>query len=109
MFLLGAFLVGGSLGFTVDRMVSYRGDPRGSSVIDAFAEELSLTPAQRAAVDSILTERNRVMDSILAPVRPQLHAVRDSARREIAARLTESQRRRFDAFLKRTKSSSSHD
>ena len=102
MFLLGAFLVGGTLGFTVDRVVSERQHAAGKeSPIDAFAAELDLSPTQRAAVDSILTARNRVMDSLMAPVRPQLHAVRDSARQRIAARLTEPQRRKFDAYIER--------
>ena len=106
MFLLGAFVVGGTLGFTVDRMVSDRlraGAPQ-TSVVDAFAEELNLSAPQRAAVDSILTARNRVMDSIMAPLKPRLHAVRDSARQAIALRLTDAQRAKFDAYIERTKS-----
>ena len=106
MFLLGAFLVGGTLGFTVDRVVSdrLRDSAPQMSLVDAFAEEISLSPSQRAAVDSILTARNRVMDSIMGPVRPKLHAVRDSARHAIATRLTDDQRAKFDAYLERTKS-----
>ena len=105
MFLLGAFVVGGTLGFTVDRVVSegLHAAPRPTSGVDAFAEELDLSPTQRAAVDSILTARNRGMDSLVAPVRPQLHAVRDSARHAIASRLTTGQRAKFDAYLERTK------
>ena len=106
MFLLGAFVVGGTLGFTVDRVVSegLHAAPRPVSVVDAFAEELDLSPTQRAEVDSILTARNHVMDSLVAPVRPQLNAVRDSARHAIASRLTEEQRAKFDAYIERTKS-----
>jgi hypothetical protein len=105
MFLLGAFLVGGTLGFTVDRVVSnrLRETDHPTSLVEAFAEELSLSPSQRAAVDSILTARNHVMDSLMAPVRPKLHAVRDSARHAIASRLTNEQRAKFDAYLERTK------
>ena len=108
MFLLGAFLVGGTLGFTVDRVVSEGLHPTShpTSLVDAFAEELDLTPSQRTAVDSIITTRNRVLDSLIAPVRPQLHAVRDSARRAIASRLTNEQRAKFDAYLERTKNQS---
>ena len=108
MFLLGAFVVGGTLGFTVDRVVSegLHATPRPTSVVDEFAEELDLSAGQRAAVDSILTARDRVMDSLVAPVRPQLHAVRDSARHAIASRLTDEQRAKFDAYLERTKSQS---
>jgi len=105
MFLLGAFLVGGTLGFTVDRMMSERlrdADSK-TTMLDAFAAELELTPTQRASVDSIFSTRNRVYDSLMAPIRPQLRAARDVARREIAARLTEPQRRKFDAYLARSR------
>jgi hypothetical protein len=105
MFLLGAFLVGGTLGFTVDRVVSerLREPERPASLVDAFAEELELSPGQRAAVDSILTARDHVLDSIIAPVRPRLYAVRDSARLAIATRLTDQQRAKFDAYIQRTR------
>lgn len=105
MFLLGAFLVGGTFGFTVDRVVGDRllkreGD--GSS-LDAFAAEIGLSAAQRAAVDSILDERHRIIDSIMAPVRPQISAARESARRQIRMRLTPEQEPRFDAYVARTR------
>jgi branched-subunit amino acid ABC-type transport system permease component len=105
MFLLGAFLVGGTLGFTVDRVVNERlrdADSK-TSMLDAFAAELELSATQRAAVDSIFRTRNRVYDSLMAPIRPQLRAARDSARREIAARLTEPQRRKFDEYIARSR------
>ncbi len=108
-FLLGAFLVGGTLGFTVDRMVGDRLVPArvasvdsAASMLDEFAAELDLTAAQRAAVDSILDERHRIMDSIMAPVRPGLRAARDSARHHIARRLTADQQVKFRAYLERT-------
>ena len=105
MFLLGAFLVGGTLGFTVHRVVGGRlsATTEQTSPVDAFAAELDLSGAQRAAIDSIYRVRNRVYDSIMAPVRPQLRAARDSARHAISARLTDEQRAKFDAFIERTK------
>lgn len=108
VFLLGAFLVGGTLGFTVDRvvgdrLVGFRVAERDSttSMLDEFSAELDLTTAQRAAVDSILDERHRIMDSLMAPVRPQLRAARDSARHAIARRLTPAQQSKFRAYLDR--------
>jgi len=67
----------------------------------SIAAEIGLTPAQRAAVDSIMDERHRIIDSIMGPVRPQITAARESARRQIRAHLTPEQERRFDAYLKR--------
>lgn len=103
MFLLGAFLVGGTLGFTVDRVVGdrMRGAGDSHSFLDEFSDELQLSPAQRAAVDSILDERHRIDDSLMTPIRPQLDAARQNARRQIAARLDAPQRQKFEAYLAR--------
>ena len=115
LFLLGAVLVGGALGFTADRVVGDRLLPRAEaatppaarSSLDEFSDEIGLTPAQRAAVDSIMDERHRIIDSIMAPVRPQISAARESARKQIRARLTPDQGARFDAYVKRQESTSS--
>ncbi len=114
MFLLGALLVGGALGFTADRVVGDKLLPRAEaatppaphSTLDEFSTEIGLTPAQRAAVDSIMDERHRIIDSIMSPVRERVSAARESARRQIRARLTPEQERRFDAYLKRQESAS---
>ncbi len=106
-FLAGAFSLGASVGYGWDRTLAGRapatvasGAPR-ASMYDAFAEELGLSAEQRAAVDSILDERHRIMDSLVAPVRPQLEAARESARAQIRRRLTAEQQLRFDRYLAR--------
>jgi hypothetical protein len=112
MFLVGALLVGGALGFTADRVVGDRLLPRAEAAtvpptpnaLDDFSAEIGLTPAQRAAVDSIMDERHRIIDSIMGPVRPQISAARESARKQIRARLTADQEVRFDAYVKRQES-----
>ena len=101
-FLLVAFLAGGSLGFAMDRVGGERlfGGGRGeSSMLDRFAEDLDLTPAQRLAVDSVLDERHRRMEALFATIRPQMSAIRDSARKQIALRLTPEQRVKYDQYL----------
>ena len=113
MFLLGAVLVGGALGFTVDRVVGDRLLPRAEAAtppasrnaLDDFSSEIGLTPAQRAAVDSIMDERHRIIDSIMKPVRPQIAAARESARKQIRQRLTREQEARFDAYIARQEKS----
>ena len=114
MFLLGAFVVGGTFGVAADRLVGDRLLPRAeaatvgsNNAIDAFAAEMQLTSGQRAAVDSIMDERHRIIDSIMAPVRPHITAARESARRQIRMRLTPEQMPRFDAYLARTAAQSS--
>jgi hypothetical protein len=97
----GALLVGAAVGVAADRVWLGRQPAAPPGWLDAFAADLGLSPAQRAAVDSILDERERVMDSLVAPVRPQLDATRAAARRQIRARLTEPQQARFDAYVAR--------
>lgn len=97
----GALVVGAAVGVTADRVWLGRQPAGPPGWLDAFAADLALTPAQRAAVDTVLDERERVMDSLVAPVRPQLDAARASARRQIRARLTAPQQARYDAYLAR--------
>jgi hypothetical protein len=101
MFLLGAVLVGGALGFTADRVLSTdrcarSGDNRSFAWL---TEELHLTPQQSAAVDSIVGRRHREMRAVISTVRPQMVAVRDTARQQIRRVLDDAQRARFDELL----------
>lgn len=98
-FLAGAFTLGATVGLGFDRsMANATTTP---SAYESFASELALTPGQRAAVDSILDARHRTIDSLLAPVRPQMERARNSAQREIAARLSPDQQTRYTAYLER--------
>jgi Spy/CpxP family protein refolding chaperone len=102
MFLLGALLVGGALGFTADRVLvgdrcGKDGDHRRSR--SWLSGELNLTTEQRAAVDSIFERRHREMRAVIATVRPRMDAVRDTARQQIRAVLTDAQRARFDEII----------
>jgi Spy/CpxP family protein refolding chaperone len=100
MFLLGAVLVGGALGFTADRVLLGEklcprwGDYRGMRA--TFADELDLTAAQRAAVDTILDLRHRQMTEVLKPVRPQMDSISENARNQIRRLLAPAQQSRFD-------------
>ncbi len=102
MFLLGALLVGGALGFTADRVLAgdrcaRNGDHRRSRTW--LTEQLNLTAQQAAAVDSIVERRHREMRAVIAPVRPQMDAVRDTARQQIRRVLDDAQRARFDELI----------
>ena len=75
-FLLGAVLVGGALGFSADRVVPQRGQ-----LTAGLQGAASTTPrhhrAQRAALDSILDDRNCRMDTSCAdPADARLDQVR---------------------------------
>jgi Spy/CpxP family protein refolding chaperone len=83
MFLLGAFITGGALGFTADRMMGaghgreMRG-PRGYR--QKLARELDLTPVQQASVDSLIEQKHRQIVALYKPVRPQLDSIAVVAR-----------------------------
>jgi hypothetical protein len=107
MFLLGALLVGGALGFTADRVIAgdrcaKSGDHRRSRTW--LTEELNLSAQQAVAVDSIVERRHREMRALISPMRPQMDAVRDTARQQIRRVLDDAQRARFDELIAKKES-----
>ena len=101
MFLLGAFVVGGALGFTADRVWGRDAtcrDPRSSR--ELLYERLDLTSGQRASWDSILDDRHRQFDSLFKPIKPQMDSIRSRGRAQIRALLTPEQLERFEAILR---------
>ena len=101
MFLLGATLAGGALGFSADRMMSHArvGTKDRLSVRDQLSADLSLTPGQRAAVDSILDDRHRQFAEAMKPIRPRLDSIRLNARSQIMNHLDAAQQDRFRRML----------
>ena len=100
MFLLGAVLVGGALGFTADRVWTRDAacnDPRASRAL--LYDRLELTGAQRAAWDSLLDDRQRQFDSLFKPIKPQMDSIRSRSRAQMRALLTSEQRERFEAII----------
>ena len=100
LFLLGALLAGGVMGFTAALTFAGDGSARnGQDFRRRFAEDLDLSESQRTAVDEILDERNRQLQTVLAPVRPQMDSIKNHARQQIRQLLDERQRARFEAYL----------
>ena len=83
MFLLGAFLTGGALGFTADRVIG-GGHNRGMRGQRAYrqrmAEELKLTREQQVSIDSLMEQKHRQIVALYKPVRPQLDSIAGVAR-----------------------------
>lgn len=83
MFLLGAFITGGALGFTADRVI---GGDRGHEgrghrgYRQRMAAELDLTPAQQASIDSLMDQKHRQIVAVYRPVKPQLDSLALAAR-----------------------------
>jgi len=67
-------------------------EPSAEWVTDRLAEDLSLTPAQRVRVDSIVTHGMAERREIMAPVKDRLGQLLDSTRTAIDAVLTPEQR-----------------
>ena len=103
MFLLGAVLVGGALGFTADRvMIQDRICATDATKTDAralFAQRLSLTTEQERKVDSILDERHRQYELLTAPLQGKLDSVKLHSRAQIRLLLSPDQSKAFDAFI----------
>jgi hypothetical protein len=99
-FLLGAALVGGAFGFTADRFVTRdRVCPRwgdDQAMRRRFGDELSLSDAQRAAVDTIVIEKHRAINALVKPIQPQLDSISNEARQKIKARLDPQQLSTFE-------------
>jgi Spy/CpxP family protein refolding chaperone len=94
MFLLGALLVGAILGFSATRVFRDNGPTPGRQ---AMYDDLQLTAAQRAAMDSLLDQRHCQISRTLATVEPKLDSIRASARAQMDRLLTPEQRTRLEA------------
>lgn len=106
MFLLGAFVTGGALGFTADRVMGggHNREGRGPRAYrQKMSEELKLTPAQQASVDSLIEQKHRQIVALYKPVRPQLDSialvarvVSDSTHAQIKRLLNPDQQAKLD-------------
>lgn len=98
-FLLGAVLVGGVLGFSADR-VFRRDDSTIASRRKALYDDLTLSAAQRATMDSVLDDSNCQIDALLRPVQPAMDSIKATRRMAINAILTPEQRTRIEVRRK---------
>ncbi len=111
MFLLGAFIAGGAMGFTADRVISrdkpnHRGGGRPS--MSRMAKELDLTAAQRVQFDSIMSNRRRQMHEQFKPFQPQMDSMAkigktlsDSTHEQMKRVLTPPQQVKLEAMRAR--------
>lgn len=65
-----------------------------------LADDLGLNDMQRAQLDSVLDDRNRVNDSLMAPVRPSLDSLGAATRQRIRQLLTPEQQATYDQMLR---------
>ncbi len=101
------FVVGVLAGAAGERLLERRAGPppraereNGAPRLPRVLEEMSLTAAQRAAIDSILASGRPRNEAIIAEVLPRFRAVGDSLHTAIRTVLTPAQAARFDAYLR---------
>ncbi len=99
MFLLGAVLVGGVLGFSAERV--FGGAPKHPQIgREAMYDDLGLSPQQRDQMDSVLDARQDQIQALLRPIQPQLDSVKANARAQFRRILTADQWAKFQQRVK---------
>jgi Spy/CpxP family protein refolding chaperone len=96
MFLLGAILVGGALGFSADRVFG-RDTVKHWAGRTRMYDDLALTQEQRSRMDSLLDDRNCQINAVMKPVRTQLDSIKDVAHQQMLQILTPEQQSRLEA------------
>jgi hypothetical protein len=90
MFLLGAVLVGGVLGFSADRVLA--DNQKHWAPRMRMYDDLGLSAEQRTTMDSVLDERNCQIGAVMKPVKPQLDSIKKAAHQQVLQVLTPEQR-----------------
>ena len=76
MFLLGAVLVGGVVGFSADRVYQHQRFAIGYGPRARFYDEIGLTQPQRATMDSLAFANECAVKAVVKPVKQQLDSIR---------------------------------
>lgn len=95
MFLLGATLFGGALGFSADRVFAHR-PQRGWAQRTAMYDDIGLSDRQRAQMDSLLDDSNCQMALVMKPVRPVLDSIHANAKHQMRLVMTAEQQAKLD-------------
>ena len=99
-FFIALFAAGTAVGVVADRYLQREklqrqwGDPRAMRA--RLADDLGMTADQRAAMDSLLDDRNRQYDSLMAPMRPTLDSLGAATRQRLRQLLTPEQQATYD-------------
>ncbi len=99
-FFIAVFAAGAAAGVVADRYVQRErlqrqwGDQR--AMRNRLADDLGMTDAQRASMDSLLDDRNRQYDSLMAPMRPTLDSLGAATRQRLRQLLTPEQQATYD-------------
>jgi hypothetical protein len=100
MFLLGAVLVGGVLGFSAERVINKKPGLRVPARVQMY-DDIGIDSAQRVTMDSVLDETNCKLGDASRPLRPVMDSIRNEGFNTIKGLMTPVQREAFDAREKR--------
>jgi hypothetical protein len=101
MFLLGAVLVGGALGFSADRYLGHEKFASQFGPRARFYDELGLSPQQRSTLDSLEFVQGCAMKSVLAPHDSLLKAMKARFRAQRDSVFNKEQKARLDQMVAR--------
>jgi Spy/CpxP family protein refolding chaperone len=100
MFLLGAALVGGVLGFSADRYLAHEKVMSEFGPRPKFYDALGLSQQQQYTLDSIAYAQDCVMKAVMAPVQPKVDSIRAEFRTQFRQVFTPEQQAQLDARRK---------
>jgi hypothetical protein len=100
MFLLGAALVGGALGFSADRYLSHEKVVSQFGPRAKFYDEMGLSQQQRATLDSLAFQQDCVIRTLLAPQKTILDSIKASFQGQRDSVFTKDQMAKLDARRK---------
>ncbi len=100
MFVLGALLVGGAVGFTADRYIGHEKFAANYGPRAKFYDELGLSPTQRNALDSLAFQRDCAIRALLTPQKNSLDSLKARFQAERDSVLTKDQLQKFEALDK---------
>lgn len=83
MFLLGAVLVGGALGFSADRYIAHDKFASSYGPRSYFYDALGLTTQQRSTLDSLAFQQDCAIRTVLAPQRTVLDSIKKAFRAQM--------------------------
>ena len=108
--LLGAFVIGGALGFSADHVLHVERE-QGCHPTDVreywdrIAKEWKLTPAQRVVIDSLMETQHQKIAALYQPYRQHMdslaiiaQAIGDSSQAQLRVILTPAQRVKMEAM-----------
>ena len=96
MFVLGAVLVGGVLGFSADRYLGHERFASQYGPRSKFYDALGLSDQQRATVDSLAFQQDCAMRAVFTPHDSTLKAIRANFKAQVRQVLTKDQQAKYD-------------